>query len=303
MTHTESDLRELLEEHAHGRAGQEPAAQFDAIVRRGRRMRRTRRAATAGTALAVAAVAAAGLTSLLPPGTQRGEGAAVAQQPADSARVVTRGPELPGTLPVVLGARKFDLGLIQSRRFETVGVARKVTYTPTSVFTGFAVVCEDQRSWVVVSQRGKGGEPTGVSGRCAGSMSGHNDKLSVPSDWLKRPQSLQVWVFPADAPVRKAAEAVTGCRQARGARCDEGALSGALANPEVRRRLSAMVRERPGRWAIGIYDRPAPAPAPAPTASAVPSAGPSAAPTASTAPSAGPSAAPTASASPTARRP
>ncbi|GAA2305090.1 hypothetical protein GCM10010149_63540 [Nonomuraea roseoviolacea subsp. roseoviolacea] len=298
MSYTESDLRELLNDHGHGRAGREPSAHLDAIVRRGRRIRRirrTRRAVTAGTALAFAAVAAAGLTGLLPAGAQRGERVAVAQRPVDSARVVTLGPELPETIPVVLGAPKFDLGLIHSRRFETVGAGQKVTFTPTSVYTGFSVVCDDPRALVVYRQRGRSDEPTGGSGRCGGSISGHNDKKSVPSDWLKRPQSLEVWVFPADAPVRKVAEAVNGCRP-RDEKCDESAQIAALANPEVRRRLSALVGEQPGRWAVGIYDRPAPTQAR--TASASPTAGPSVAPTASASPTAGPSVAPTASASP-----
>ncbi|MEV0197511.1 hypothetical protein [Nonomuraea sp. NPDC050691] len=258
MRHTESDLRELLNEHGHERAGREPSAHLDAIVRRGRRMRRTRRAVTAGTALACAAVAAVGVTGLLPAGPHRAEGTAVARRPVDSAQV-TPGPELDDTMRVVLGTKKFDLHLIHSQRFETVGGVQKVTFTPTSVYTGEKVICEDPRAWVVVEHRGRGGEPTGGTGRCGDGVGGHGDELSVPSGWLKRPQYLQVWVFPADAPVREVAEAVNGCRPAvKGEDCDETAQSVALMNPEVRRRLSAIVGGRPGRWAIGVYDRPAP---------------------------------------------
>ncbi|NUW30762.1 hypothetical protein HTZ77_04900 [Nonomuraea sp. SMC257] len=307
MSYNESDLRELLNEHGHGRAGREPSARLDAIVRRGRRIRRTRRAVTAGTALAFAAVAAAGLTGLLPAGAQRGEGAAVAQQPVDSARV-TPGPELDDTMKVALGAKKFDLHLIHSQRFETVGGMQKVTFTPTSVYTGDKVVCDDPRAWVVIQYRGNGPEPIGSRGRCEGSIGGHNDELSVPSDWLKRPQSMQIWVFPGDAPVREVAEAVNGCRpRMKGKDCDEVAQSVALGNPEVRRRLSALVGEQPSRWAVGIYDRPAPSasavptggPSVAPTATVVPTGGPTVAPTASAVPTGGPTVAPTATAVPT----
>ncbi|GAA5068786.1 hypothetical protein HNP84_009065 [Thermocatellispora tengchongensis] len=256
MTYTESDLRRLLTERVREQDGGEPSAHLDAIVRRGRRTRRTRRAMAAGGALALA-VAAAGLMNVLPaaqPGT--GETAA-AQQRADSARV-ERGPELPETYAVVLGAERFDLALIHSRHFETMGVAQKVTFSPSTFSTGYKVVCDDPRAWVVTVERLKGGEPGGTAGRCDSSVGGHHDRLSAPSDWLKRPQSLQVWVFPADAPVREVAEAVTGCPVTPVSKdCDEKAQSQALMRPEVRERLSAQLGERPGRWAVGVYDRPA----------------------------------------------
>ncbi|GLW09348.1 hypothetical protein Misp01_44770 [Microtetraspora sp. NBRC 13810] len=87
-------------------------------------------------------------------------------------------------------------------------------------------------------------------------MGGHHDRLSAPSNWLKRPQSLQVWVFPADAPVREVAKAVTDCKPVRKPKkCDETAQSHALMRPEVRERLLTQVGERPGGWAVGIYDR------------------------------------------------
>ncbi|GAA3473276.1 sigma factor [Nonomuraea roseola] len=180
----------------------------------------------------------------------------VAQRPVDSAQVEP-GPKLPERFPVVLGAVKFDLSLIDSQRFETMGVARTVTFTPTSLSTGHTVVCDDPQAWVVIRGKLKGGEMGGSAGRCGESVGGHHDRLSAPSGWLKRPQSLQVWVFPADAPVREVAEAVTGCRPlVKSKGCDETALSRELMNPEVRERLSAKVGEVPGRWAVGIYDRP-----------------------------------------------
>ncbi|MFC4007795.1 hypothetical protein ACFOY2_11215 [Nonomuraea purpurea] len=43
---------------------------------------------------------------------------------------------------------------------------------------------------------------------------------------------------------------------ARSATCDEQAAGVALSHRDVRERLSEAVGERPGEWAIGIYDRP-----------------------------------------------
>ncbi|MGJ6966257.1 hypothetical protein ACSDR0_30545 [Streptosporangium sp. G11] len=256
MRHTEDDLRKLLTEHGRERAHHGPSVHLDAIVKRGHRMRRIRRAVTAGTAAAFAVVAV-GLVNGPLTGPSGVAETMVAQRPVDSAQV-NPGPKLPEKFPVVLGADKFDLSLIHSQRFETEGVARTVTFTPSSFFTGYKVVCDDPRAWVVIAQQLKSGESGGTAGRCEGSVGGHHDQLSAPSNWLKRSQSLQVWVFPADAPVREVAKAVTGCRpiwKSKG--CDEMAQSHALMRPEVRERLLAEVGEQPGGWAVGIYDRPA----------------------------------------------
>lgn len=259
MKPTESDLRELLNEHAEAGSAGRPPAQLDAIVRRGRRMGRTRRAVAAGATAAVA-VTAAGLMNGLLIGSPSANVATVAQPPADSAQIEP-GPKLPEKFSVVLGAERFDLPLIHSQRFETVGVARTVTFSPTSFSTGHTVVCDDPQAWVVTEQRLKGGELGGSAERCKSSVSTHHDRLSAPSDWLERPQSLRVWVFPANAPVRQVAEAVTGCPQTPVTMgCDESAQSQALMDPEVRERLSAEAGERPGRWAVGVYDRPAKTP-------------------------------------------
>ncbi|MFD0470010.1 hypothetical protein ACFQ0B_18005 [Nonomuraea thailandensis] len=133
-----------------------------------------------------------------------------------------------------------------------------MTFVPTSTSTGYKVLCDDPRAWVTLTLALKSDEPGGASGRCGTSFGGHHDERSAPDDWLKRPQSLQVWVFPADAPVRKVAEEVTGCPPVRkGTECDESAQLRALGNPEVRERLLAEMGERPGRWAVAVYDRPA----------------------------------------------
>ncbi|SEL43825.1 hypothetical protein [Nonomuraea pusilla] len=252
MRHTESDLRALLTEHSQERAGREPSAHLGAIVRRGRRMRRTRQAVTAGAA-AVLAVAAVGVGNDLLTGAPRADRAAAAQPPTHSAQVEP-GPKLPDSLPVRLGAEKSDLSLIHSQRFETMGVARTVSFTPTSSSTGFKVVCDDPRAWVVTVLRLRGGESGGGTARCGESAGAHHDRLSAPSDWLKRPQSVQVWVFPPDAPVQEVAKGATGCPK-KAKQCDETARL--LWRPEVRERLSAKLGELPGRWAVGVYDRPA----------------------------------------------
>ncbi|MEV4158668.1 hypothetical protein [Nonomuraea dietziae] len=272
MKHTESDLRRLLTVQAQERAGREPSADLDTIVRRGHRIRRTRRAVAAGAAAAFA-VAAVGLVNGLPAGPPGPGETSVAQRPVDSAQVEP-GPKLPERFPVVLGAVRSDLSLIHSQRFETMGVARTVTFTPTSFSTGYKVVCDDPQAWVVIRGKLKGGEMGGSAGRCRESVGGHHDRLSAPSGWLKRPQSLQVWIFPADAPVREVAEAVTGCRPlGKSKGCDETAQLRELMNPEVRERLAAKVGEVPGRWAVGIYDRPGKG-KPAPTGVPLTEAGP-----------------------------
>lgn len=255
MRHTESDLRRLLTERIERQAGHEPPARLEAIVRRGRHTRRARRTVTAGTAILT--VAAAGWAYGLLPGPLRPDGTTVAQHPADSARIEA-GPELPEKFPVELGGKRFDLTLLHSQRFGTMGAARTVTFTPTSHYTGHRVVCDDPRSWVVTRTRLKGGESGGAAGRCMEWLGGHHDQLSAPSGWLERPQSLRVWVFPADAPIWEVKKDITGCRpSAEPEGCDESALTHALMDAKVRERLSALVGERPGGWAVGIYDRPA----------------------------------------------
>jgi hypothetical protein len=250
MRHSESDLRQLLTRQAGERAGSEPAPYLGAIIRRGRRIRRTRRAVTAGAALAAAVTAAVLVTGPVPLGE-----AVVAAPPVDSV-LVKPGPTLPEKYEVRLGATRYDLPLLHSERFETMGGERTVTFKPVSLSTAHRVVCADQRAWVVTVWKLKGGETGSTVGRCPGG--GHHDRRSAPTGWLKRPQSVKIWVFPADAPVRAVAEAVTGCPPVgKSKECDERAQSRALGNPEVRERLSAEIGERPGAWAVGIYDGPA----------------------------------------------
>ncbi|WP_182901212.1 hypothetical protein [Microbispora sp. H10830] len=264
MRYTESDLRTLLDEHGRERDGGEPAAPLDAIVRRGRRMRRTRRAATAGAAVAFT-VAAFALGNGLLTGRSGADRTTVAARPTGSAQPA-RWPKLPDRFPVVLGAEKFDLRPIYTGRFETVGAGQRLTFTPTSYSTAIKVACDDPRAWVVVAMPLKGGETGGSAGRCGESVGGHHDRKSAPSGWLKRPQSIQVWVFPADAPIREVA-----CRKMP-EECDESAQGRALLRPEVRDQLSAMAGGQPGRWTAAIYDRAGKRP-PLPDGAPLPDAG------------------------------
>ncbi|MEV0583131.1 hypothetical protein [Nonomuraea sp. NPDC050310] len=258
MRHTESDLRDLLAEQVETRG--EPAANLAAIVRRGRRLRRTRRVVTAGAALA-AAVVAVGLTTGLPGGPPEPDGTTVAQAPGPTR--VHPGPKVPDSYTVVLGAERFRLPLLHSERFATTGAGRAVTFTPVSFSTAFRVFCADPQAWVVTEMQLKGGEPGGTAGRCGKGAGGHHDRRSAPTGWLEGPQTIRVWVYPADAPVRKVAETVTGCPPVGGGPggCDEPAQARSLLRPEVRDRLSAEVGEAPGGWAVALYDRPEPTPA------------------------------------------
>ncbi|MEU4514433.1 hypothetical protein AB0G05_33450 [Nonomuraea wenchangensis] len=252
VSRTEGDLRALLDERGHHPGGGEPAVSLDAIVHRGRRIRRVRRirrALAAGGALAATVT----LASTLPILRQEAPPVSItASRPADTADM-ERVPEPPATFQVKLGAKEFELPLIHTERFSTVGVPRTVTFTPVSRYTGFTVVCADPQDWVVTINDTKSGEPSGTSGRCGKGGGGHHDELSAPADWLKRPQSLEVWVFPADAPIGKVLESIPGCDSTG---CGKGGEAVALSRPEVLERLSAEVGERPGAWAVGVYDAP-----------------------------------------------
>ncbi|MEV4801952.1 hypothetical protein AB0K18_18220 [Nonomuraea sp. NPDC049421] len=246
MRHTESELERLLDERSRSAP---PSPDLGAIVRRGRRIRRGRRAASAGAALAVAAVALMyGLPSAPSP-------APVARQPTDTVSLQPELP-LPETFRVKLGDKDFTLPLLHSERYETMGVPRTVTFSPTSKDTAHMVVCDDPRAWVVTRSSLKGGEMGGGAGRCGKGSGGHHDKLSAPEGWLERPQKMQIWVFPADAPIERVAGEVKACRPDMSEDvCARLREMSPLMFPEVLERLSAEVGERPGRWAVGIYDR------------------------------------------------
>ncbi|MET8861460.1 hypothetical protein ABZW11_00755 [Nonomuraea sp. NPDC004580] len=246
MRHTESELEWLLDERSRSAP---PSPDLGAIVRRGRRIRRGRRAASAGAALAVAAAV---LMYGLPPAPSP---APVARRPTDTVSLQPELP-LPETFRVKLGDKDFTLPLLHAERYATMGVPRTVTFSPTSKDTAHLVVCDDPRAWVVTRSRLKGGEMGGGAGRCGKGSGGHHDKLSVPEGWLERPQKMQIWVFPADAPIERVTAEVKACtRDMSESGCAVLRRKPPLLFEEVVERLAAEVGERPGRWAVGIYDR------------------------------------------------
>ncbi|MFI9550126.1 hypothetical protein [Nonomuraea endophytica] len=241
MRHTESDLRTLLATRSDGF---EPSVTVDAVVRRGRRVRMRRRvlaAALAGTAL----VAAMAVTT-----------DAFAPEPPPAAVRVEPDLEVPEEFVVKLGALDTTLPLLHSERFTTMGPERTVTFQPVGWMTGFRVVCEDPKAWVVVVGEGRGKEPTGSVGRCRSGVGGHHDKLSAPSDWLRKPQSLRIWVFPGDARIPTEEKDRVGCERKSAQECADSMVSRALLRPAVRKAMSGEIGSVPGRWAAAVYDRP-----------------------------------------------
>ncbi|MCG5220139.1 hypothetical protein [Streptosporangium sp. KLBMP 9127] len=253
MTHTENDLRELLSERA---AAGDGSPRLDDIVRRGRRIRLRRRAVS--TVLAGAAVVSVvAVTAPFAAGAPQ-----VKQVPADSARLES-GPKLPKTFRVLLGAVDFTMPLIHSERFTTVGSGKTIKFTPTSYYTGNKVVCSDPRMWVLIREKLKGGKAGGSLRRCSGDGGGHHDERSAPDGWLDGPQSMKVWVFPADAPIYESGPRAKDCApQAK--KCHGKYTFRTLFRSTGVEQLEAEIGERPGSWAIGVYDSPA-EPLPKPT--------------------------------------
>ncbi|GGK77377.1 hypothetical protein Sme01_43180 [Sphaerisporangium melleum] len=242
MTFTEEDLRAALSEGVRADHPDVPG-----IVRRGRRIRRRR---TAGVALAVTAVAVAAVL-LAGPGANL---ATLDQGPVTQATHATIAP--PGGLPP---RNEVDAPLIKTAVFDTMVTGATITFRPVSPFTSLTVVCADPRAWVAVTS------PNGGAGltRCSpGGFTTMFDRLSIVDDWLTRPQRMHVWVFPADTPIAegrrgRAGSSYDGCVVADEStgRCDGEYLPAVLLKPGYLEKLAAELGPRPGRWAIGIYDR------------------------------------------------
>lgn len=81
----------------------------------------------------------------------------------------------------------------------------------------------------------------------------------MPSGWLEGPQTVEVWVFPADAPVKEVAKGVKNAPTCSGVTqsCEENSGSWALTRDEVRERLSVTL----GRIVISVL-RSSPRPVP-----------------------------------------
>ncbi|MEU9884742.1 hypothetical protein [Sphaerisporangium sp. NPDC051011] len=237
--YTESDLRAVLDEYS-GEGPRQPV-HLEEIVRRGRGAR-LRRRVTAGAALAGAVAAVVGVAGL-----HGLDGGAPPPGPASSARV-TNGVDLPDSVDTRIGGR---MALIHFETHTSVGTGVKVTFQPTSLNTGFSIRCADPQVWVLVRDLGAPGGSAAL-GRCGqgdgGGVDSQYDWQSAHPGWLRTPQSLEIWVFPADAPI------VSKARPGDGAFDMEMVTTA----PE---RLASMVGHRPSAWAVGVYDKPAATPA------------------------------------------
>ncbi|MCW2877091.1 MAG: hypothetical protein JWQ95_1191 [Sphaerisporangium sp.] len=229
--YTESDLRAVFEEYsAEGPSG---PAHLQEITRRGRAAR-LRRRGSAGAALAGAAAAAIGVVAAF-----GSYGGGSAPGPASAARV-TNGVDLPGT---AVGMNGDTLELIHSENHSTVGEGVKVTFQPTTYNTGYSIRCADPNIWVLVRQ----GNETSF-GRCGDrrgdGLDAQYDWQSAGPGWLGKPQNLEIWIFPSDAPLGRKIEDGSGTYD----------MDTIVTTPE---RLAKVVNQRPSEWTIGVYDKPA----------------------------------------------
>ncbi|MDP4507554.1 hypothetical protein [Nonomuraea turcica] len=239
--YTEDDLRTAFNERSRREHGLPP--DVTEITRLGGRARRRRRTATA------AALAAGALTvgvAILPVLYGNAPG------PTSSAQV-TSGLELPQTLE---GLHRRQVSLIQEETHQSLAKGELVTFKPTSVNTGFSIRCADPQAWVLVRSVHDPGQWTDF-GRCGerkgNSLDSQNDAQSVPPGWLERPQSMEIWVFPADAPIGSSAGCDIEARKkgACNAPFDHETL---ILAPEL---LANQLGPREGApWWIGVYDTP-----------------------------------------------
>lgn len=256
MSSTENDLRTLLEERGAGGGG--GTAQLEAILARGREIRRRRAVATVAAIVTAGALAVAVVAPSLSAG-DRGEAPIVAVA-ADPPPVP--GKDLPATVKDVLNK---EVRLLQTYRGKTLGSRRIVKFTPTSTFTGFRVVCEDPRA-MVVTMSGMGRYRSGSAGECGKDLPGlsiQKNERSLLADWTSNQQSMTIWVLPPAPPISREAMQNLKCPEKETEKtgmCGGQYVTGALVNPRtaerVIERVAAKVGTKPGRWAIGVYDRP-----------------------------------------------
>ena len=140
MSHvTEDDLRTVLTERSG--SGPRRPPHLEEITKQGRTVR-LRQRVTAGVALAGAAAAITGVFGVVLPMLGKESSAS---PPATSAQVTT-GVEIPATVEGSLDR----LSLIHSETHRFVGQRVRVTFRPTSVYTGWTIRCADPRDRVVV---------------------------------------------------------------------------------------------------------------------------------------------------------
>ncbi|RSN11748.1 hypothetical protein DMB42_14385 [Nonomuraea sp. WAC 01424] len=229
--YTEGDLRAVFEEYSA--AGPGRPAHVPEITRRARAARR-RRSGSAGAALAGAAAATIGVVALF-----GSYGGGPALGPASTVRV-TNGVDLPRT---AVGTNGDTLELIHSENHSTVGQGVKVTFQPTTSNTGYSIRCADPDVWVLVRQGNESG-----FGRCGDrrgeGLDAQYDWQSAGPGWLGKPQILEIWIFPSDAPLGQKIEGGSGTYD----------MDTIVTTPE---RLAKVVDRRPSEWTIGVYDKPA----------------------------------------------
>ncbi|GAA4582791.1 hypothetical protein GCM10023194_18510 [Planotetraspora phitsanulokensis] len=242
---TENDLRTVLAE----RGADGPGRPFHVaeIVKQGRRMRLRKRVAAGATLAGIAAVIT-GMFGIALPLIDR---ETTASQPSLRLPASVQMPErMEGALGI--------LSLIHSEAHPFVGQRVRVTFRPTSDNTGRTIRCADPRDWVLV-RTADGGSEFGRCGARTGAQGSGLDtqRFETSSGWVGEAQNIDIWVFPADAPV---AEGPTGpqygnCKvhDPKQGTCDGRFTAKTITtNPE---RLAAVVGRQPGLWSVGIYDK------------------------------------------------
>ncbi|MGV9329432.1 hypothetical protein [Streptosporangium sandarakinum] len=175
------------------------------------------------------------------------------------------GKDLPASLKD-MDRRKVTL--IGGHRSKTSGTPYTLRFTPTSRYTGLRFVCAEPGTRLVVFGSGEssGSRPReSFSALCphAGSRQAkdvtlfmqHSPESAGPA-WVGREQAYTIWPVPPGARRISLAEAKRrGCapRDDRGGRCGDGYLVPEFGSSKELIEL----RKRPGRWAVGVYDRPA----------------------------------------------
>ncbi|GAA4555224.1 hypothetical protein [Planotetraspora kaengkrachanensis] len=238
MSHvTENDLRTVLAE----RSAEGPGWHFlvAEIVKEGRAMRLRRRIA-AGAAVVGVVAAVTGVFGVTLPLLDRDTTA----KPATSARVST-GVEMPETVK----ANGDKLSLIYSQTYQFVGQRVRVAFRPTSNRTGTVIRCADPKDWVL--ELGDGSAFSRCGDRFAAKGHGLDTQHSETyPGWVGQVQIVDIWVFPADAPVAEYGK----CKvpDPKRGTCDgKFTVMTITENPE---RLAAAVGRQPGLWSVGIYD-------------------------------------------------
>ncbi|MEU6739364.1 hypothetical protein [Streptosporangium sandarakinum] len=167
------------------------------------------------------------------------------------------GKDLPASLKGMDGGK---MTLIGGHRSKTTGVPYTLRFTPTSQYTGIRYVCAEPGTRLVVFEPGES-----FSAFCphTGSQQAKDKELFLQNSpestgpaWVGREQTYTVWVVPPGARRISLAEAKRrGCapRSDRGVRCGDGYLVPEAGSVKELRE----VVKRPGRWAVGVYDRPA----------------------------------------------